>query len=79
MHEVPSYYWINLALLLLTLKMSLSAGYMPWDSWFKIIRCFFVYRTEFRCIAFQMQVLHGTQTISWSDISQENVHGWAEF
>ena len=26
--------------------MSLSAGYRPWNYWFKIIRCFFVYRRK---------------------------------
>ena len=37
---------INLVLLLLTLKMSLSDGYSPWYSWLKIIRCYFIHRRE---------------------------------
>ena len=45
----------------------------------KIIRCFLSTVEKFHCIAFQIQVLIGTQTISCYEISQENVHGWAEF
>ena len=44
-----------------------------------IIRCFLSTAEKFHCIAFQIQVLIGTQTISCYEILQENVHGWAEF
>ena len=79
MHDVPIYYLINLVLLLLTLKISLSAGYRPWNSSLKIIICFLSTVEKFRRIALQMQELIVTKTISCSEISQENVHGWAEF
>ena len=52
-----TYYQINLVLLL-TLKMLIPAGYRPWHSLLKIIRCFFVHRREIPLYSFSDEGAH---------------------
>ena len=47
--------------------------YRPWILCSRSLDVFLSTAEKFHCIAFQIQVLIGTQTISCSEISQENV------